>query len=118
MSGELGPFASVGLELPVDAPETSVGLAGGVVPVSVGVPVDAPASGEAAEGDSKPDVSVGVPVVAGIALGSAVGDPVPEPGVEGSEGGTMTPILGCFIDGLLSIELPVIFSQAGNINHG
>ena len=29
---------------------TSVGLAGGVAPVSVGVPVDAPASGEAVEG--------------------------------------------------------------------
>ena len=42
-----------------DPPVTSVGLAGGVAPVSVGVPVDAPASGEAVEGESKPDVSMG-----------------------------------------------------------
>ena len=42
-----------------DPPVTSVGLAGDVAPVSVGVPVDAPASGEAVEGESKPDVSMG-----------------------------------------------------------
>lgn len=45
MSGALGPFALVDLavEVPMDPPEISIGVAGGVAPVSVDVSIDAPA---------------------------------------------------------------------------
>ena len=144
-AGELGPFASVGVALGVpadppevseDPPETSFVVAGGVA-LSVDVSVDAPASGEAAEGldfpvgEPTPDLSVGVPVASGVALEPAVGDPAPESGVEGTEGGSFLPfIFPLSVGGASSHEgvasglgpdlegLPAISSQTGNINHG
>ena len=45
VSGELGPFALVDLAVgdPMDPPEISVGVAGGVAPVSVDISIEAPA---------------------------------------------------------------------------
>ena len=104
VSGELGPFASVGFGVPVDPPEVSedppvvseepsVGLAGGVAPVSVCVSLDVPASGEAVEDESEPDLSVGVPVADAASSQEGVAE------------------------GFTSDGLPVFSSQARNINH-
>ena len=106
-----GGLLGTGLDASEDPPAASVGLARGVAPVSVGVPVDTPALGEAVEGESKPDASVGnlggaVLLSLLLSVGNALSP------VEVAEGGFTSDA------SLESEDLPLISSQTRNYNHG
>ena len=106
-----GGLLGTGLDASEDPPAASVGLAGGVAPVSVGVPIDTPALGEAVEGESKPDASVGnlggaVLLSLLLSMGNALSP------VEVAEGGFTSDA------SLESEDLPLISSQTRNYNHG
>ena len=96
MSGELGPFESVVVGIPVDPPD--VGSAGGVAPVPVGVPVDAPVSGDIDPGIEGTWGGITMPILILLSM----------PLFTGGKGGVAEGLEG----------LPVISSQTGNINHG